>query len=783
MGAPPKELPVLDGIVPQHTDRFGYATMYLEWGWHLFVLGAGRTPLPNCDGCRTAGPEHNPEACLCLTCHGFYAATSDRDRLELMMTLHPAGHLAVRTGSVSDIVVIDAEGDADGDGPTGISVLDGWEGWVEGWSLPTTLTARTPSGGVHLYYRYTESRSRNRVLPAVDVKSNGGYVLIPQGDPDRGWLAGYTLPSVPSPDLANWLATARGRSSGGSGGPVGHGSGYDYRQFAQDGCPGGHRDEFFNDMCFRLRRNGATKVDAEQELRRHWGRAAQPPDARWFMPWEHVAYKIERVWRTVDQDPEPPSWRGGPEPLTPEGTRRTTVTTDVRDPEFTSDLGNAQRFIRLFGQDVRFVAERQDWIIWDGSRWIRDMMGRVRHLATKVADDIRRSSELTQDPDETRALVRWALQSESLRAVNGIVGTAAVDPRIAISVSDLNRNPLILAVKNGVLDLRSGELKSGARGDYCTQQAAVAFDPVAQCPRWRDHIKLITKGDVVLASYLRRAIGYSLTGLTKDQVFFMLEGTGANGKNAFIEPILDMMGDYAQVGTSALITGGDEQHPTILADLVGARMIFIDEARQGRPLNVERVKQLTGSAKIKARRMSKDFFEFDAQLKLWIAGNNHPTMKDPSDGIWRRLHRVIFPAKIPAAKKITDYARILYEEEASGILNWALEGLRDYWQLNGLGEPQAVVDATQEVREEEDVVGQWIADRCDDDGITDSTVNSLYIDFMMWCTLAGIRVNDRPNRTYFGRDLSAKGYARFIRRIGGSMQRGYTGLKLLHPIE
>jgi P4 family phage/plasmid primase-like protien len=773
---------VLDGIVPDQTDRFGYATMYLGWGWKLFVLGAGRTPLPNCDACREAGAQHDPEACLCLTCHGFYAATSDVDRLELMMSLHPAGHLAVRTGQASGIVVIDAEGDADGDGPTGVAILDAWEAWVEGWSLPGTLTARTPSGGVHLYYAYTESRSRNRVLPAVDVKSNGGYVLIPQGDQDRGWLAGYAQPALPTPDLANWLATARGRSSGGSGGPVGHQTGYDYRLFSQEGCPGGHRDEFFNDMCFRLRRIGATKVDAEQELRKHWGRAAQPPDARWFMPWEHVAYKIERVWRTVDQDPEPPSWRGGEEPLTPSGTRHT-VTTDVRDPEFTSDLGNAQRFIRMFGQDIRFVAERQEWILWDGLRWVPDKMGRVRHLATKVPDDIRASSVLSQDADETRALVRWALQSESLRAINGVLGVTSTDPRVALSVADLNRNPLLLVVQNGVLDLKSGELRSGVRGDYNTQQAAVAFNPEADCPQWRDHIKMVTKSDVVLASYLRRAVGYSLTGLTKDQVFFMLEGSGANGKNAFIEPVLALMGDYAQVGTSALITGGDEQHPTILADLVGARMIFIDEARQGKPLNVERVKQLTGSAKIKARRMSRDFFEFDAQLKLWIAGNNHPTMKDPSDGIWRRLHRIIFAAKVPSTKKITDYARILFEEEAPGILNWALAGLQDYWQLNGLGEPQAVVEATQEVREEEDTVGQWIADRCDTDGVTETTVNSLYIDFMMWCTLAGIRTQDRPIRAHFGRDLTAKGYARFTRKIAGSQTRGYVGLRLLHPIE
>jgi putative DNA primase/helicase len=683
----------------------------------------------------------------------------------MMLAMHPDGQLAVRTGEKSKIFVIDAEG---GEGE---EVLDSWESWADSTTLPRTLTARTPSGGVHLFYEYqTGVKSRNRILPSVDLKSDGGYVALPCGIDGRMWLPGITQPATAQPALVDWLRTARGRSNGGGAGTTGHASGYDYQTFVRDGCPGGHRDEFFNDMVFRLRKAAVSREDAELELRKHWENAEQPPSARYHMPWEHVLYKLERVWRTVDADPPVPGWRP-PNPGNIE-----VAELGEPDPELPNDLGNAHRFIRMHGSDIRFITETRQWLLWNGTRWVNDKLDQVHHLATKIGDDIRRQADALQNEDERRALGRWAMQTESLRGMNSAVAIAGRDPRIAMPVDAVDRNPLLLVVRNGVLNLRTLDLEEGRREDNCTRMANVVFNKDADCPRWMEHVKFITLGDAILASYLRRAIGYTLTGMVSEQTFFMLEGSGSNGKNAFIDPIRDLLGEYAQQGTSALITGGDEQHPTILADLIGCRMVFIDEARQGRPLNVERVKQLTGSKRIKARRMSRDFFEFDAHLKLWIAGNNHPTMRDPSDGIWRRLQRVIFRAKVPNSKKIPDFAQLLFDEEAPGILNWALEGLRDFWQLNGLGQPQEVVDATQEVRDEEDWVGQFLEEKCSRSNSADdfTTVDELYLEFSWWANLVGVKAYEKPNRTHFGRDLSNRGLERAVK----NNRRGYRGIRL-----
>jgi len=289
--------------------------------WKLFVLGRDKSPLRNCLPCHEAGPEHDREICTCLTCHGFYAATADPERIAAMQRLFPENAWAVRTGEPSGIIVIDAEGRGD---PSGVDVLDSWETWTGHDLPPTAIKATTPSGGVHLYYRWEPGiRSRNRVLPGIDIKSDGGYVVIPWSfykiddgrvssvdsrESGRRWVDEHYLAGVGEPgpallgdELREWLRAARGRSNGG-GGTTGHATGYDYERFCREGCPGGMRDEFFNEVVFRLRKSGVSRADAHRIALEHWRRVDQPPDAEWYMPWHHVEYKLERVWRTVSPD-------------------------------------------------------------------------------------------------------------------------------------------------------------------------------------------------------------------------------------------------------------------------------------------------------------------------------------------------------------------------------------------------------------------------------------------------------------------------------------------------
>lgn len=334
------------GPDPDAATLVAAAASYLDRGWRLFAVRATKTPLPNCDECRRAGPGHDPAACGHPTCHGFYAATRDLGRLAAVLAA-PGLRLAVRTGTASGVAVLDFEAAADSpDLPTGLEVADGWESWTGGLPLPPTAPrARTRSGGLHVFVSCPAPlRSVNRILPGTDLKADGGYVVLPP-DPGRRWLT-PAWPEVvpgPSPGLRSWLADpARGRRGGRAGTGTGTGEargpapGYDFERFHREGCPVGVRDDYFNDLLFRLRRAGTDLDRALVAARDAWLRAAQPRpgSAAPRLEWEHVLYKVARVWRTVEPALDPAdvraTWareaaaaaRPEPEPAAEPGVRR-----------------------------------------------------------------------------------------------------------------------------------------------------------------------------------------------------------------------------------------------------------------------------------------------------------------------------------------------------------------------------------------------------------------------------------------------------------------------------
>lgn len=457
-----------------------------------------------------------------------------------------------------------------------------------------------------------------------------------------------------------------------------------------------------------------------------------------------------------------------------------------RDP-LATDLGNTLRFVRLMKDRVRYAADENRWYVWDGNRWAVDLTNQVLELTIAVVDDIRAEAMTINDTDERQRWINWAHQSESMARRKSIMDGARANQEIVVTADQFDADPWLLVVRNGTVDLRTGKLRDSNPRDLCTMQASVTFDANADCPKFREHVDFVACGDKELANYLVIQAGYSLTGMISERSFYFLEGTGRNGKNVFVEPILNVMGSYATVASSSLLTGGDEQHPTILADLRGKRMVFIDEVRQGRRLNVERIKALTGSAKTKARRMREDFFEFPTQFKLWIAGNGQPTVKDPSDGAWDRMKRVPFDAKVPDAQVVKDYAHWLYENESSGILNLLLKGVKYWAEMNSRGDPlvvpSRVVEAVQEHRHSEDLLQQFAEEfpvvwtGLETDVIM---AGEVYRKFRDWAIIdAGHSARDLPEHIGFGmrytRLIGIKSGKR--KKINGRSQAIYIGWK------
>lgn len=465
---------------------------------------------------------------------------------------------------------------------------------------------------------------------------------------------------------------------------------------------------------------------------------------------------------------------------------RLTAGTSVDEPvpteESATDLGNSLRFARLFRERARYAEDVQRWYVWDGRRWAPDPAGlRVMDLTKHVIEDVRRQA--LGDDAHRDDWLRWANQSEGLVRREAMIKGARSEPGAAISSERLDADPDLLVVRNGTVDLRTGELRESRPDDLCSHLAEVEHDPDATYERWRAHVELLCADDPELVAYLARAVGYSLTGGVGARKFFFLEGDGSNGKNAFVEPIMQVMGSYAQTASPSLLTGVEgRQHEAVVADLLGARLVFVDETRRDKGLNTERIKALTGSKRIKANFMRQNFFDFEARFKLWIAGNGTPKLKDESDGVWTRLHRVVCHGKVDPARRVDRYGDVLYAEEASGILNWALAGLADYRVRRGLATPEAVTTAVDEYRHDEDVERQFVEDRLvvTEDPAHVVPNDLLWFYYNEWCRENGIKAAEIKNSMQLGKSvvgLKLRGVEKFLGRVDGQVKRGFSGLR------
>lgn len=646
--------------------------------------------------------------------------------------------------------------------------------------------------------------------------------------------------------LARGGSSMAGTGGSGAGGSEGMTESA-YRKALLHGPSVGTRDVFFNQHAFLLRKRGVSKVDATQELRALWEKTPGGGinDGSAPYAWVTVLEKIERIWDRVepDEDANPitstmRAWAQGSLRLVASNGERVDVdNTNSRDAsrestgrgqestsrdgfsdpgggtggtngpsdrgrgpgsarvvnepprhvELATEFGTALRLARVLGDKVRFV-HGIGWYVWNGTHWQLDESKLVVHLMHEVIADIRAQAELASN-DERDRWVAWAISCESAGRIFSILRLAESVPSISLLPSDLDSDPYLLATQNGTLDLRTGELvpEQQARMSYCTQSAAVPWDPEAECPHWQEHVRLVSSRrdgtpDPSLESFLMRWAGYTLTGLVNEQKFAFLYGDGNNGKNVFVETLMKVMGTYAITGSAKLLTGTGQEHETVIADLAGPRLVFVDETPRGR-INESRVKQLTGSSRIRARRISKDSFEFDARFKLWIAGNHKPRVSDTSEGLWRRLDLIPFDTSIPREKRVRDYADVLFQNEGPGILRMAVEGFRAYQEL-GLSAPYRVDSAKRNYREEENVFGQFVSETFDVDADEkhwtwhpNPVIHGLY---EAWCHSNGVKhilsmqqLSDDLERNHFRREPKT----RRIKTVMGSTRvvRGWWG--------
>jgi len=388
------------------------------------------------------------------------------------------------------------------------------------------------------------------------------------------------------------------------------------------------------------------------------------------------------------------------------GNGRTVRKTDFPEPPDTfdnNDSGNADRLVAWYGEDFRFVNEINRFYVWNGSLW---------HLSTngvELLPETKLVAKRIKDP-------KWRDTSLSAGSRHAMINMAKGEAEIWTHSDAFDRDPMLLTVLNGTLDLNTQTLRESRREDYISAQAPVTYNAEATCPKFDAFMDFIFGGDKETIHWMDKTLGYTITGGTQKQVCFLLLGGGNNGKSQLTGLMEHMLGDELTYSAAAkmfmLTEGGYDPADYELANYVAKRMVCVREgSRAGRLLNEELIKEMTGGTKQGVRQIRGEPFNYKPTHKLWLEMNRDPRIVGTDEGIWRRVIKIPFTQTVPKERRVEDYASVLFREEASGILNRLLRGVHDFL-AEGLELVGAIAKATAAYRSSQNAIQRFLDTEC-----------------------------------------------------------------------
>lgn len=438
-----------------------------------------------------------------------------------------------------------------------------------------------------------------------------------------------------------------------------------------------------------------------------------------------------------------------------------------------TDMGNVQRLMRCHGENLRYCREAGAWLHWNGGRWAwcgEVVMQLAQNTVKQIAlDAVKASGEGKHELYV--AMLRHNLKCQSLKSLENMIKLAQSEISLVVGASQLDADPYLLNVLNGTVNLKTGLLRESSRRDLISKQAHVVYDNTAKCPIWLAYLDKVFAGDTELISFMQRAIGYSLTGMTSEQIMLVCFGLGSNGKSLLLSVLAGLLGDHAGNAQSSSIMAqkNDEGIRNDLAKLRGSRFVSMSEVPEGSRIAEAQLKQITGSDMVSARFLYKEYFDFIPTFKIWMTCNHRPVISGTDLGIWRRIVLVPFNVTIADSEKDLKLSDKL-KGEYSGILNWALQGCLD-WQGAGLAAPKIIKDAVANYKSEMDWMGQWLAECCEIKKGVECRASGLYANYKAWAELNGFGISS--SRT-LGLKLTERGFNK--RLSNGTV---YDDIKLL----
>ena len=381
-----------------------------------------------------------------------------------------------------------------------------------------------------------------------------------------------------------------------------------------------------------------------------------------------------------------------------------------------------------------YVSEKRCWYLWNGVVWQPDISGAITVLFDQFLDEAR--SDPRSDDFEA-ALKKYEGRSKIMNTLS------LAAPRLARSIEEFDGEHMVFAAKDTWVDLEIGKPIEPSPAKHISLQSQVAYDATASCPHFLQFVDQIFCGDQALVEFVQRAVGYSLSGSTTEQCFFILNGDGANGKSTFVNILAKLMGGYAKAAPEQTLLAN--QRSGVGDDLVylsGSRFISVSELDQGQALAEAKIKRITGGDEVTGRALFGTYHRQKMIGKIYLATNSLPEVKGRDHGIFRRLQIIPFNRTFaPDEQDGTLPAKL--EAELSGILNWAIEGCLK-WQLEGLAPPRIVLEQREHYRRELDTVQKFFDAELvvKNDGKIGSS--ELFQNYRDWCRRMGhTAVDDR----------------------------------------
>lgn len=423
-------------------------------------------------------------------------------------------------------------------------------------------------------------------------------------------------------------------------------------------------------------------------------------------------------------------------------------------PQSWDDTGNANRFVDRYGDNYKYSYTNKQFYVFDGAKWSVDETGMIRRLIDEMIENLKFEKIKVpdgEDPEEFKEeFQKFIKKTRGTTSKKNIADE--IKHRKPVKPDEFDQDDMLLNVANGYLDLPSRTLHDHDINKLFSLQSYTDYTEKMQPTIWLEFLNDIFDGDESVIHYLQKALGYSLTGSTREQVMFILHGKGRNGKSIFVETIAEILGDYAMtMQASSLMVKKSESVNTDIARLNGARFVSSSEPNEGFRFDEGLVKQLTGGDKVTARFLYGSEFEFTPKFKIWVSTNHKPVITGTDDGIWRRLVLIPFDVQIPD-EKVDKNLKYKLLREAPAILDWMVQGAY-LWMKEGLQAPDKISDASMKYRNEMDVLEHFIEDNFIRNENSRSSANEVFELYKKWADNTG---EYKMNKNNFGKKMKEK---------------------------